>query len=1298
MPVQSKHFTSRTKISNVLLSPQPYHKTETNAWSFTDNATQGTRARAKSTGDRPAVPPRISLLRQPFETGNVVRSVQRIGFSSHEVNEIDNKDRNDVTETTFHETPTASTSGYEAKGSKLTSSIGLSGAQALKECEEHTDWVNEILLKNKLPPVTDLRRSIGDGYTLPSLIEIIADVSLSCVKTNPSSKEERVLNLIHCLKFLCRRNVDITGIDPKEVEDGNLRSVLLLIGNVRKHFQSTYVPEQNGYTDSTQILSNTNSKTVTQSIISNMPGTMKLPGAIPTPFVPQNHRKNNGPESSVRKSSYPDDEILPGVMGRESNNNNQEITKPHFNIISTTEIGANGVAQHGVDERKHHFANPNPNPTSNRGMVIRHPNARTSIPNSQDQHPTHPPTVTQRAWTASPRQLNNNVNGKVGSPSVEDRLKNLLGSNSSRDNMGYYTGEGFHGGGSEILDDDDGELLIVPPPMSRNSTDFDSVMLSEHGFGPGYRPISGQQHTRQRSQQGYVPSKPSERVQGSRAEVIISRPPSAIAFRTTAPNRPIQARPPIQNNRESSPYKYEVQSAMNNTNNVTASPRIQDKTYKPPGPIKTGSNDLRNAWNKLYGPQGQPMPQGQPTSQGQTAAPQNNNGITRGDHLRSSYGHQSQHRLMNNKQPLVKFAQSSAQSVNRPVSAPAPAHMQSYFQNHEQQLQGQGQSQSQDNLDNQGQGHTYTSHQRESPMGQSSSTQGHLDESSSSQQSRASQEQAQKHLQLQTSTDNNYGKLSHSSQSHSSLSQPSPTSPGSPDYAIGPGTKYPDNPNSRPSSARKPTNNSMPQSPSQKQMRPRMPLPQQINDNVIRNDLRQSAQNLNASFNDVNQRSRHTSGNNQFSEDLKSALNAASREQRTLGKYDFNESHDMSHDRSHDLSHDFQTRSIFDYNPPSRSESSGSVTPPLPPLSPNNTPPESPRTDPGSTLPRSLSATNVPSALMDETDGLGPMNHASRKAAEINMRNNRPLRGKKSRHNRGFKSKGGSINDVRESCTDTESNLSFDIDDTILTVESHDTEQPHPAGDIMSSREVNTIREHLHDLEFKYHNLQTKVNTDQPLGHHSHLGASKGPLGPPPIGRQRRWSIGSSDTSSFRRESKYKPGKQILHKHHSKEFKNINKRFQRLESHVVTLARSVAHLSSELRTHNTMVNDLETIKRELREIRDNPSRPFPNMIDRTMTEQERFRDWVPSLTNPKRVNKLTKFFGTEPPLLELFLEKLGYKRYVSNFQSEHIGMIELPYMTEDRLEKIGVPMGPRIRILQEAQSCFRQENMNVYIV
>ena len=41
--------------------------------------------------------------------------------------------------------------------------------------------------------------------------------------------------------------------------------------------------------------------------------------------------------------------------------------------------------------------------------------------------------------------------------------------------------------------------------MSRNSADFEAAMLGEHGYGPGYRPPgTAGNHTRQRSQQGYV--------------------------------------------------------------------------------------------------------------------------------------------------------------------------------------------------------------------------------------------------------------------------------------------------------------------------------------------------------------------------------------------------------------------------------------------------------------------------------------------------------------------------------------------------------------------------------------------------------------------------------------------------------------------------------------------------------------------------------------------------------------------------------------------------------------------------
>lgn len=86
--------------------------------------------------------------------------------------------------------------------------------------------------------------------------------------------------------------------------------------------------------------------------------------------------------------------------------------------------------------------------------------------------------------------------------------------------------------------------------------------------------------------------------------------------------------------------------------------------------------------------------------------------------------------------------------------------------------------------------------------------------------------------------------------------------------------------------------------------------------------------------------------------------------------------------------------------------------------------------------------------------------------------------------------------------------------------------------------------------------------------------------------------------------------------------RQVNKRFARLESHVVTLARSVAHLSSEMRNHNGLYTDVEDIKREMGRLKEMVQ--ARNHQTNPLSDWERFRGWVPSLTNPKRVNKLTK--------------------------------------------------------------------------
>ncbi|XP_014671902.1 PREDICTED: uncharacterized protein LOC106812520 isoform X2 [Priapulus caudatus] len=176
----------------------------------------------------------------------------------------------------------------------------------------------------------------------------------------------------------------------------------------------------------------------------------------------------------------------------------------------------------------------------------------------------------------------------------------------------------------------------------------------------------------------------------------------------------------------------------------------------------------------------------------------------------------------------------------------------------------------------------------------------------------------------------------------------------------------------------------------------------------------------------------------------------------------------------------------------------------------------------------------------------------------------------------------------------------------------------------------------------------------------------------------------------------------VMQHQRSKDVRAVNRRFSRLESHVVTLARSVAHLSSEMRSQNLIVTEMDNLKKELKELEITKPR---GTVAGHRNDVQNFRQVLPGLTNPYRVQKLSKFFGENPPLLHIFMKKLGYEKYIPLFENEKITMVEIPYLDEKRLEKIGIPMGPRLRIVQEAQMSFQQETgmipepgTNVYFI
>ena len=44
--------------------------------------------------------------------------------------------------------------------------------------QDLTDWANDVLKTKNLPLITDLRKSVSDGFTLPTILEIVSKYML----------------------------------------------------------------------------------------------------------------------------------------------------------------------------------------------------------------------------------------------------------------------------------------------------------------------------------------------------------------------------------------------------------------------------------------------------------------------------------------------------------------------------------------------------------------------------------------------------------------------------------------------------------------------------------------------------------------------------------------------------------------------------------------------------------------------------------------------------------------------------------------------------------------------------------------------------------------------------------------------------------------------------------------------------------------------------------------------------------------------------------------------------------------
>ena len=90
-------------------------------------------------------------------------------------------------------------------------------------------------------------------------------------------------------------------------------------------------------------------------------------------------------------------------------------------------------------------------------------------------------------------------------------------------------------------------------------------------------------------------------------------------------------------------------------------------------------------------------------------------------------------------------------------------------------------------------------------------------------------------------------------------------------------------------------------------------------------------------------------------------------------------------------------------------------------------------------------------------------------------------------------------------------------------------------------------------------------------------------------------------------------------KRREKDIKLVNRRFARVESHVVTLARSVAHLSSELRSQGNVYHEIEALRHEINQIRDMQVLNANDVLNGGV----KFRPIVPLCSSPQKL-KITQ--------------------------------------------------------------------------
>ncbi|XP_032882861.1 uncharacterized protein LOC116976912 [Amblyraja radiata] len=198
--------------------------------------------------------------------------------------------------------------------------------------------------------------------------------------------------------------------------------------------------------------------------------------------------------------------------------------------------------------------------------------------------------------------------------------------------------------------------------------------------------------------------------------------------------------------------------------------------------------------------------------------------------------------------------------------------------------------------------------------------------------------------------------------------------------------------------------------------------------------------------------------------------------------------------------------------------------------------------------------------------------------------------------------------------------------------------------------QVDAIRQHLQSLETDYQNLVALLSREsRPL----------------PLNRK----------SKQKGRNAVKNGKlwAQLRLQRQKDICIVQQRFAHLEAHVLLLVRNVAHLTEEIDSQNSLLQKMHSFQLELKSTLQACNIEVGD-VNRSSIKQD-----------SSSISECSLSCGERPTMMTIFLKKLGYEQYIPHFRNAGIGFTELPHLQEERLEKLGIPLGPSLRILQEVR-------------